>query len=832
MSLLYRWFCKCLALALGVLIVLPLTAHAQVTRLPLESVCDRDTVFANGRPIDVDWQPFLGNVAKIPIQKTCWLRITRPGPSADSGNANREGAADQFLVFENSWGSDFVLYGSGGERLAESSVAGKRYRVFVDRIWVYFPLAADSPGTLYAKVTSLHHTSEVRHSVYQVNSAQILRDQKKLFHGAAGWLLFGAAAFSLLFFVVQRNKHYALFSGFALVFALTSFSDKGDLVVWGLTASSDFLSLSYPLSGLALAWLALEVGQFSRHTPWVARVIQLVIALYGSLALWQLSIVLGMPLPTAPLEPFSEFVYNTAAVLQLLVLWSSFRTWQRGDKTGMLLAIAVAPLILFEIQISDWFAEWAPTLSKQITLALGSSLRVTSYLVLPLMFFAAIAYRAQKAQADAIRLAQQDHLTNLPNRDHFLHLGDAQLRARKGTVLVAIHIDRLQAINSVLGFQVGDAVIVEVGRRLTEVGASVVARVQTTQFCLLLDDKDTLPAVRQQINAAFAKPVFVLGQTLDVSLSIGVAHNTGEGISHLMRDAEIAQSVAKSTKVNWLVYELAMDTTRPESLSLLSELNRAIVQSELRLYLQPKVDLKSGRIVGAEALVRWQHPTRGMVPPNDFIPFAEQTGKIGALTLWVVNEGARLIALWRTQGRPLVVSVNISTFDLRDPLFVGHVTTIVKDQAALPGDLRLEVTESGMMDDPEASLAALNALRDAGFSLSIDDFGTGYSSLSYLQRMPVAELKIDRSFVSNVKAGSDGAALLDSIITLGHRMGLNVVAEGAETAQECAVLKGLGCDSVQGWFVAKAMPVADFDTWRHSNDPFVLPDEADPSAGA
>jgi EAL domain-containing protein (putative c-di-GMP-specific phosphodiesterase class I) len=211
-----------------------------------------------------------------------------------------------------------------------------------------------------------------------------------------------------------------------------------------------------------------------------------------------------------------------------------------------------------------------------------------------------------------------------------------------------------------------------------------------------------------------------------------------------------------------------------------------------------------------------------MVPPNDFIPFAEQTGKISALTIWVIREGARLTADFRREGHPIVVSVNISTNDIREPQFVERVVDLVREQGASPSDLRMEVTESGMMEDPRLSLTVLHALRDAGFSLSIDDFGTGYSSLSYLQKMPVAELKIDRSFVCNVQAGTDGADLLDSIIALGHRMGLSVVAEGAETAQECALLKTLGCDYLQGWFVAKAMPIADFVQWLKVNDPFVL----------
>ena len=185
MSPLRCWFQVGLALAVGAMIAWPRSAHAQPARLPLQSVCDRDTVFADGRPMDLDWQPLPGNVAKVPIQTSCWIRITRPSPSTDA-----EVAANQFLVFENSWGSDWVLYGPSGQRVAESSVAGTRYRLIVDRIWVIFPLDLHAPEVLYAKVTSLHRTSTVRHSVYQMNADRVLQRQRSLFHGAAAWLLF------------------------------------------------------------------------------------------------------------------------------------------------------------------------------------------------------------------------------------------------------------------------------------------------------------------------------------------------------------------------------------------------------------------------------------------------------------------------------------------------------------------------------------------------------------------------------------------------------------------------------------------------------------------
>jgi EAL domain-containing protein (putative c-di-GMP-specific phosphodiesterase class I) len=309
---------------------------------------------------------------------------------------------------------------------------------------------------------------------------------------------------------------------------------------------------------------------------------------------------------------------------------------------------------------------------------------------------------------------------------------------------------------------------------------------------------------------------------LDVSLSIGVAQDAGQEVAIMMRNAEVALNAAKNSKVGWLAYDSEMETSRPENLTLLSELNVAIAQNQLVLFLQPKVRMDDGDVHSAEALIRWQHPTRGMVAPNDFIPFAEQTGKISAITFWALKEAARLAKVFREQGKPLMISVNISTIDLRDAGFASRAIEMLESGGANPDDIRLEVTESGVMDDPETSLVTLRALRNAGFTLSIDDFGTGYSSLAYLQKMPVSEVKIDRSFVRNVKHGSDGAVLLDSILALGHRLTLSVVAEGAENREEWLLLKNLGCNYVQGWFAAKAMPVQEFQIWREANDPFLL----------
>ncbi len=812
-SLAPRWRALCL---LGV--ALAGHAHAKSVLLPLDVVCQSASAPAAEALPTQAWSPAPKNRLEVPIGQVCWVRMTRPPASAVSAQAD-----NQVLMVENSWGSNFDFYTERGEPLARSTVAGLRYRIFADKALLYLPLGPDTPLQVYARVRSLQHFSTVRHKFYQSDWNDVVsQQQRSVLVLASAWLLLSAAVFSLALLLFQRHRHYAMFSAFSLVYAMTLFSDRGEFTSLGLTGSSDLLSLSYPLSGLILGWVALDVGRFRLHAPWVARAVTGMMALYGSLFLWQLGAMLGAPISVGSFERYSEWVYDTAALLQLMLLWGSVQGWRRGDMASVYLVVGLAPLVLFEIQISDSLEQLWPTLSAWLAVHAGSGLRVASYLLLPLMFFAAIARRSRQSQRDAMRLARHDHLTNLPNRDHFLRLGDAVLGQGTDAVLLAISIDRLKAINDVLGFEIGDAVIVQVSERLAHVGHGTLARVQTNQFCLLLDHVVHLPRVESQIAAEFRQPVTVKGETMDVSLRVGLAQqHPNQRMGDLLRDADVALGVAKATRNHWLMYDQSMNTTRPESLSLLSELDRAIEHNEFQLHLQPKVRLSDGRVTGAEALLRWVHPKRGLVPPQDFIPFAEQTGKITALTTWVLREGARIAAQLRRDRLFVRVSLNLSVADLREPLFVDRAVALVQSEGAEPADLRLEITESGMMEDPSLSLTILHALNDAGFSLSVDDFGTGYSSLAYLQKMPVAELKVDRSFVRQVRIGTDKAALLDSIIAMGHRMGLSVVAEGAETEAECDVLHHMACDYLQGWYVARAMPYGEFTLWLARNDPFL-----------
>lgn len=418
-----------------------------------------------------------------------------------------------------------------------------------------------------------------------------------------------------------------------------------------------------------------------------------------------------------------------------------------------------------------------------------------------------------------------DSLTQLPNREGIRADGDAHLRQGNDPLVLVLDLDSFKAINDALGYEFGDAVLIEAARRLHSIPEVKVGRLHASQFCLLASSHADTSDLIEEVRTRFAEPLNVMGEPVDISFTVGVAvaPRHGQSMQHLIRAAAIATHAAQRVNADWLTFSDSMELNSRADLSLLSKLKDAVTQNQLEMHLQPKVRIADGSIESAEALIRWRHPERGLVPPSEFIPFAEQTGSIRMLTEWMLKKALLVCAQQRVAGRPIQISVNISASDLRDDRLGRQAQELAARLHADPRDIRFEVTESSVMDDPDTALKHLYALRQAGFSLSIDDFGTGYSSLAYLQKMPVQELKVDRSFVKGVQEGSAAEVLLDSICSLAHRMGLSIVAEGVETAEEWAIVKRLGCEYVQGWYVAKAMPVEAFWDWRQLNEPVIPP---------
>lgn len=421
------------------------------------------------------------------------------------------------------------------------------------------------------------------------------------------------------------------------------------------------------------------------------------------------------------------------------------------------------------------------------------------------------------------RLAYRDALTDLPNRILFNdRLGVAMEAAKREhgpLAVLLLDLDRFKQINDTLGHQTGDQVLQQTAKRLGTLvrKSDTIARLGGDEFIVLVGDCDTEEAreIADKILRALDEPIVIGEHALDVRASIGIAGYPAdsEDPDMLMRHADLAMYAAKRGNLGVAVYEAAHGRHRMDQLSLLSDLRRAIENEELRLVFQPKIDMHSGEVVGAEALVRWLHPERGLVPPGDFIPFAEQTGFIKSITRWVIDAAARQCSRWRALGMSLKLVINISVLDLLDPGMPDAILAELQRHNMSARCLGLEITESGVMQDQAAAVGILKRLRSLDIDLSIDDFGTGHSSLAYVKQLQVSELKIDRSFVRNLVQDDKDRAIVLSIIELAHNLDLTVVAEGVEDTNTLGVLRELGCDIVQGYVFAMPLAEKEFRDW-------------------
>lgn len=445
--------------------------------------------------------------------------------------------------------------------------------------------------------------------------------------------------------------------------------------------------------------------------------------------------------------------------------------------------------------------------------------------------------RAMNTMAEAIgdrerqlvRMAHTDMLTGLPERDRFITEGNVLLAALPQdhpiAVQLCLDVDRLKTVNSVLGFDAGDAVLMGAAGKLTSLfgGRACFGRLAGGTFAVLVPLRTAAEAhdAALQIQEAVEHKLSWQGQTLDLSVSVGMSlfplHAADTEV--LLRRAEQAMFEAKRQRQPTALYSPTLEASRQLHLSLLSDLQDAIGGGQLRQFLQPKVSAASGELLGAEALVRWLHPTRGWLAPGDFVPFAEDTGRIRQLTRWMLERAVATLSKWQSRGVALPISVNVSTLDLQDESLPTRIAKLLADAGIPARLLQLELTETGLMASGSDPIKLLHSLHQLGVGLSIDDFGTGQSSLAYLQRLPVDELKIDRSFVDGVNTDPRRQELLASIITLGHSLGLTVTAEGVENEAELAILRQAHCDLVQGYLLAKPMDLTSFERWRASYRP-------------
>jgi diguanylate cyclase (GGDEF)-like protein len=420
-------------------------------------------------------------------------------------------------------------------------------------------------------------------------------------------------------------------------------------------------------------------------------------------------------------------------------------------------------------------------------------------------------------------LATNDPLTELPNRSRLIERVRELLDSQDGPAPVAllrVNIDGFEEINNALSYQKGDDLLRQFAQRLAVAvsDADMLARLDADEFALLFVGRDLSQRVSEYarfIIDALEAPFAIDNLPLDVHASIGIAlapEHAGNA-EDLLRRADMAMRAAKRATSGYSIYTAAIDQYDPHRLALMGELSFAIDHDELSLFYQPKVSFRTNQIVGVEALLRWQHPQRGMIPPDKFIPLAEKTGAIQRLTQWVLKNAIRQAGIWRRAGYRFNVSLNLSVRNLLEPAFPSQVLSILNGDGANADMITMEITESALMADPGKARNVLLFLHQHGFRFSIDDFGTGYSSLAYLKHLPVSEIKIDKLFVSKLMTDADDTTIVRSTIDLGHNLSLSVTAEGVEDQETWNRLSAFGCDEAQGYFMSKPLPADQLERW-------------------
>jgi diguanylate cyclase (GGDEF)-like protein len=533
-----------------------------------------------------------------------------------------------------------------------------------------------------------------------------------------------------------------------------------------------------------------------------------------------------------------------AFVVSLSAIWTALRLRLDQSWAGRIVPLGAAVLLGSAVAgvqyiglasaVFDPATQPLPGVTLQkgwVALAVG--LFVSSVLALTLLTVVYDAYIArhvrdrdsarEQAHANARYAARHDALTNLPNRLAIAEVAESAIeeayRDRDQFAVLVMNVNRLKTINESLGLSAGDELLRELAQRLRAVlrRSDQLARLAGDEFMILarhIKGQQDVEAIVAKINECLVEPFVTRALELHASLSIGISvfPHDGDTFEVLLRRADVAMRAAKDASTGGhRFYSEEMSDESDDRLALETELRRALELNQLELHYQPKVDIGTGRVRSAEALVRWRHPTRGLVPPNVFIPLAEDSGLIVPIGEWVLREACRQLRAWLDEGLPPVrVAVNLSAKQFKQADLPEVVRCALQTSNLQPGYLELELTESAVMDDAEKSAAMLQTLSTMGVHISIDDFGTGYSSLSHLRRFPLDKLKIDRSFIRDLMQNPEDVAIVRAIISLAHSLRLRVVAEGVETSEQLEFLRRLGCDQYQGFLYSPAVPAPVF----------------------
>jgi diguanylate cyclase (GGDEF)-like protein len=530
-------------------------------------------------------------------------------------------------------------------------------------------------------------------------------------------------------------------------------------------------------------------------------------------------------LPFKPIDLFAIltvagvfFVVNSALVSTVVALAQGVTKYGRYLANDLFFQASTAALLL--------------GLSPVVVLAADFSLPALLLLLLPFL----AVHRGGRAAIAKEHQSLHDALTGLPNRtlfrDRIEHAINAGRRTEVVSAVMLIDLDHFKEINDTLGHHAGDRLLEEVARRLEHSLSEddTVARLGGDEFGVLLPclrRPGDANVVARQLLAGLREPFSIEGLTLEIDASIGMACHPahGNGVETLIQRADIAMYAAKESGSGHAMFEPRMDRFSPRRLSLAGGLRSAIQNGEIILFFQPKADLSTGRVVGVEALARWEHPRLGLIAPAEFVPIAEQTGLITPLTSYVLDSALRQVREWKDRGRELSVAVNLSARSFLDAQLSVEIPRLLAKWDVDARLLELEITESMLMLDPGRAQATLERLSRIGLTLSVDDFGTGYSSLANLKRLPVDVIKIDKSFVIDMAIDASDAAIVRSTIDLAHNLGLRVVAEGVESHQAWTQLVELGCDLAQGFYVSRPLPASDLGRLLEERRAAEAPDE-------
>ena len=535
-------------------------------------------------------------------------------------------------------------------------------------------------------------------------------------------------------------------------------------------------------------------------------------------------------LHTGPHEiDYYALAFATFIALELLnfILVVGYQCYLDRSSLASKFADVLLPLLPAEL-----FSVALTVATLFVTVEVGTiGLALVAIVLVIFQYLVAELLTSKRRGEELQRIARTDELTGLANRERFrVRLAERIDQAREADesfAVMLLDLDRFKEINDTLGHHYGDQLLRELGPRLVDcVGADgLVARMGGDEFAILpaeqTDDPDVLEEIAHALTATVQQPTVIEEMTLQVGASVGIARYPVDGDdSHaLLRRADVAMYTAKDGHHGVKLYAAESDHNSVHRLSVISDFQRALERDELVVHYQPIVDVRGAEVRGAESLVRWQHPEHGLLAPGAFIGAVEQTGLIGPLTRHVLERSIAQCAIWRTDGSDLSVAVNLSVRNLLDPGLPGQISALLDTYCLPAAALQLEITESMIMSDPERALVIVGRLSELGVRLSVDDFGTGYSSLANLKRLPIDELKIDRSFVSPMMEDESDLIIVRSTINLGHDLGLTVIAEGVEDELTLKRLATLGCDLAQGYHLSRPLAPDAFAAWVAANAP-------------